>query len=181
MGSLPELVRSERLDLAAWTPGDALALRAVLDENLAHLRPWIPFAQSEPRTLAETRDNLTQYAADFAADRHHRVALRERATGELVGEAMLLGRGPDGTREAGYWLAKVHCGMGYATEAIAALLPFAFEALGALAVRLRCDVRNAPSLAVARRLGAVQVDVEALVEDGAAVTLAVLEIERPRT
>jgi RimJ/RimL family protein N-acetyltransferase len=92
---------------------------------------------------------------------------------------MLLDRGGPGTREIGYWLGRAHCGRGFASEATAELPALAFSCLGVERVILRCDERNTASLAVARRLQALPIGLEDLIEDGRPVRLVVLERRRP--
>lgn len=179
MPLLPERLTTARLDLRVWRESDAEALRAVLDANDAHLRPWLPFMRDEPRSLAETRARCADKARWFATDEHHRYAIFERASGTLVGETMLLNRGGERTREIGYWLAQTSCGRGYVTEATAPLPDLAFAHLDADRVILRCDERNAASLAVAGRLGAVAIGTEVVDEFGCVERLIVLERRRP--
>ncbi|MFN3241330.1 MAG: GNAT family N-acetyltransferase [Planctomycetota bacterium] len=180
MANVPEEVRTDRLVLSRWRAADATELRALLDRCDAHLRPWIPFMQDEPRSLEGTREKLIEIGASFDAGEHFRFALRERATEALVGETMLIGRGGPGAIEAGYWLDQRHCGKGYASEATAALLPLAFETLARQRVLVRCDVRNEPSLRVAARLGGVAIDTEQLEENGETVVLRVFQITPTR-
>lgn len=176
MTTAPDELRTARLVLACWRAADAPELRAALDECDAHLRPWIPFMQGEPRSLAETRARLIAARASFAKGEHFRYAIRERDTAALVGETMLLARGGPDTLEAGYWLHRDHCGKGYATEATEALLPIAFAGIGVGRVILRCDERNAPSVRVAQRLGASQIGVEQSDDTGERARLLVFEI-----
>ena len=171
----PTQLLTERLRLSAWQDEHAAALRAVLDRCDAHLRPWIPFMQNEPRTLQETRVGLADVRAAFARGEHFRYAITERRSNELVGETMLLGRGGEGTLEAGYWLDERHCGKGYATEATRALLPLAFEQLAVASVILRCDAQNHASVQVAKRLGGTRCGQEVVEENGGSVTLLVFE------
>jgi ribosomal-protein-serine acetyltransferase len=178
MPSAPKTIRTERLHLHVWDDTDAPELRALLDANDAHLRPWIPFMRHEPRDLAGTREVIVSCRASFDAGEHYRYAVRERENGALVGETMLIGRGPAGSMEAGYWLDAGALGKGYATEATAALVPVAFDVLGLEWVELHCDVRNDASIAVARRLGAVRVRVDRIEEDGRAVDLGIWRIDR---
>lgn len=173
-------ILTERLRLSCWQESDAEELREILDRCDAHLRPWIPFMQHEPRSLADTRQVLTDARAAFAKAEHHRYAIRERSSGVLVGETMLIGRGGPNTLEAGYWLDQRHCGVGYATEATRVLLPLAFETLGVERVILRCDERNLGSIRVAERLGATQADVETLVENNKITKLRVFVCHAPR-
>ena len=58
--------------------------------------------------------------------------------------------------EIGYWLRTSAWGRGYISEAARVLCRFAFETLGANRVEIRCDGRNARSMAVPRRLDFVQ-------------------------
>lgn len=180
MTRLPEELRPARLHLSCWRPEDAPELRALLDHNDAHLRPWIPFMRDEPRPLAKTRDKLVEAREAFARGEHFRFAVRRATDGPIVGEAMLIGRGGPDTLEAGYWLDASCTGRGYATEATAALLPFAFERVDVARVLVRCDVRNAASLRVAARLGGVPIDHETLEENGETVTLRVFLVSPPR-
>ena len=151
--SAPRQLFTARLDLRCWCAADAPELRAALDASDAHLRPWIPFMRDEPRSMADTEERVQGFVEHFDAGRHFRYVIRERSTQTLVGETMLLTRGAPGTLEIGYWLHRDHCGHGYATEANAALLPVAFDVLGAARVAVVCDERNAASIAVAGHLG----------------------------
>ncbi len=183
MPTAPGSLDTARLELRRWCADDAVELRALLDANDAHLRPWIPFMEQEPRSLAATRAWLGEIRAAFDAGTAWRYAIRTRADaargGLLVGETMLLARGGVDTVEAGYWLAAAHCGRGYATEATVPLLPLAFDRLARRRVVLKCDVRNVASQRVADRLGAVAAGEETLAERGATVTLRIYEVVAP--
>jgi RimJ/RimL family protein N-acetyltransferase len=172
MARAPDTLATARLRLVRWSVADAEELRAALDASDAHLRPWIPFMKDEPRSLAATREWLWQHSAFFDADEHWRYAVRTRSDNALVGEVMLLTRGAPGTLEAGYWLHAAHTGRAYTREAVAALLPLAFETLKAERVAFVCDERNHPSIAVARALGAVLHEVRDVTEREVAVRLA---------
>ena len=41
-------IHTQRLVLRCWQPTDAPLLKAAIDANLEHLRPWLPWAQYEP-------------------------------------------------------------------------------------------------------------------------------------
>jgi RimJ/RimL family protein N-acetyltransferase len=178
MARAPEEVETARLRLVRWSVADAEELRAALDASDAHLRPWIPFMKDEPRTLAATREWLLRHRAYFDADEHWRYAVRTHASDTLVGEVMLLTRGTPGTLEVGYWLHVAHTGHGYTREAVAALLPIAFETLRAERVAFVCDERNLKSIAVARGLGAALRERLAVVERGAPMQCATYVLPR---
>jgi RimJ/RimL family protein N-acetyltransferase len=77
----------------------------------------------------------------------------EKATGRWVGRiGPWQPEGWPGT-EVGWGLAREHWGKGYAVEAAAATIDWAFDTLGWTEVIHCIDPQNTPSQAVARRLG----------------------------
>ena len=80
-------------------------------------------------------------------------AVVEKSTGSFVGSIGLWQ--PEGwpELEMGYWLVPEARGTGYASEAGAASLQFAFEELCAETVVSYIDPANGPSIRVAERLG----------------------------
>jgi RimJ/RimL family protein N-acetyltransferase len=145
--------RTERLHMRCWSPEDAPLVRESLDRSDAHLRPWIPFMKSEPRTLEETGEWLRGRRAWFDRDEHYSYALFSPDESTLIGEAMLLGRaGPDAL-EVGHWIDVDQGGNGYATEATAAMTRAAFELAGVDRVEIWCAPGNPASAAVPRKLG----------------------------
>lgn len=115
--------RTERLLLRPGWKEDAPALfAAIADEgivrNLAS-PPW-------PYSLADAEAFL---ATERRPDEPCFLLFR-RTLGapELIGTAGL-GRKPSGQVELGYWIARPHWGLGYATEAAAAVVAIARDAL----------------------------------------------------
>jgi RimJ/RimL family protein N-acetyltransferase len=152
------VVVTERFRLVAWRIEDAPALRAALDASDAHLRPWIPFMRYEPRTLAETEQEIARHREEFSSRKNLRYAIWDAEQNTLLGEAMLLSRaGPRG-REVGYWVHADHCRRGIASEAVAAIVGLAFEDPAIERVVFQCDEKNAASNAIPRRLGATAAD-----------------------
>jgi RimJ/RimL family protein N-acetyltransferase len=82
------------------------------------------------------------------------VAVTERGSDVFIGD---VGLRTDATQphtfEVGYTFSPAHHGRGYATEAVRAVLGFAFESLGAHRVFGNCDARNIPSARVLERVG----------------------------
>ncbi|MDR5699566.1 GNAT family N-acetyltransferase [Agromyces aerolatus] len=98
---------------------------------------------------ARTRHTRLWQADDF-------MALAIESEGELAGEVSLHLRSVRaGTRmvEVGWVLERRFTGRGLATEATAALLDFAFDAVGARIATAVIDPENVASIAVAERLG----------------------------
>ncbi len=146
-------VLTERLLLRCWSPADAPQLRAALDASDNYLRPWIPFMREEPRTVDETAQWLRGHRAMFDRDENYRYGVFTRDGSTVLGETMLLDRvGPD-AREIGYWMDVRQSGHGYATEAAGAMVHVAFEIDGVDHLEIHCSPDNAPSIAVAKKLG----------------------------
>lgn len=163
---VPTSLRTARLLLRPWAPADAEALSALLTADAARLAPWLPARVACVAPLAELRERLAGYAADFAARRAFRYALVAfehggSANGPLLGGADLHPRSAAGRvpiadadcLELGYWIASAGEGLGFATEAARALLEVARSLRGIAHVEARIDGRNARSIALVRRLG----------------------------
>lgn len=115
--------RTERLLLRPGWAEDAPALfEAINDQaiprNLASA-PW-------PYTLADAE----AFLATERSDDEPSFLVFRRTAGEprLIGAAGL-GRRPDGEIELGYWIARAHWGLGFATEAARAVVGIARDGL----------------------------------------------------
>lgn len=150
-----------RLLLRPWSPDDASELYSILVANQSHLAGWIPDRISRVAPIPELAKRLRLFAADFDANREWRFAIISRETRSLLGEADLFSR--DASRrvpydesdraEIGYWLRADVTGMGYATEAVRALIDRARTLTRFRSVEIRCAPRNLPSAAIPSRLG----------------------------
>jgi RimJ/RimL family protein N-acetyltransferase len=158
---VPEDLQTTRLKLRRWRRSDAAELLAILEQNLEHLRHWIPERVYAPAPVSDLEERLAGYSADFEAGKAWRFAMLSADSGELLGEVSLFPRSAEGRVsidaadrvEIGYWLRRDATGHGFASEAVLALMDLAAGLHGIAAVEIWCDVRNAPSAAVPRRLG----------------------------
>jgi len=81
-------------------------------------------------------------------------SVEERESGRLVGDVGLSpADGEPGVIKVGYTMAPAFQGRGYGTEAVGALVDYAFTRLGADVVRAYADADNAPSIRVAEKVG----------------------------
>ena len=145
-------LRTERLLLRPYAPGDLEALHAIHSD--AAVARWL---YNEPRTLEETRELLT-YKLAAAALRGEGEWLSAAAvlpeTGELVGDISLLWASEAHRQgELGFIVHPAHQRKGYATEASRPVLAFAFETLGLHRVVGRLEPRNTGSARVLEKLG----------------------------
>ena len=146
-------IETARLRLRWLEPDDAPALLAVFgDPSVCRYwsRPALP-------DLAAAADLRREIAELFAERSLFQWGIAERGTGAVVGTCTLAALSEEHRRaELGFALARGVWGRGYAGEAVAALLGFAFDALGLHRVEADADPRNAASLRVLERAGFVR-------------------------
>ena len=78
----------------------------------------------------------------------------EREGGRIVGDVgCAVADGEPNVIKVGYTISPAFQGLGYATEAVRALVDYAFDTLGAETVRAHASAENAPSIRVAEKIG----------------------------
>ncbi|MQA80634.1 MAG: GNAT family N-acetyltransferase [Streptosporangiales bacterium] len=145
-------LRTERLELRPFTPGDLAGLHAI------HSRPevvrylyWEPYDEEATRISLE-RKRRRSVLID-SGDSLSLAAVRVD-DGMLVGDATFIWRSEAMRQgEIGYVLHPDAFGRGYATEIGAELLRFGFEDVGLHRIAGRLDGRNAASARVLEKLG----------------------------
>jgi RimJ/RimL family protein N-acetyltransferase len=106
-----------------------------------------------PRAATETRQRLDWFLDQAEQAGFGYWVVRDRATREPLGGAMLMVRSPGSKMELGFALARTAWGRGVATEAAQALIDHAFEAIGVPEVEAFTHQDNAASGAVLRKAG----------------------------
>ena len=152
----PYVIRTPRLVLRCWQPADAPLLKDALDTSLDHLRPWMPWAASEPQPLDEKVELLRLFRGQFDLGQDFVYGIFSADESEVVGGTGLHTRIGEAALEIGYWIRASRVGEGLATETAAALTRVAFEVCDVDRVEIRVDPENVRSLAVPRKLGFVQ-------------------------
>jgi len=148
---LTEVVRTGRLVLRPHRPDDVDAVhRATQDPESQR---WLT-AAPVPYTVEDARRFVEEKAARERSDGLG-LPVAVEADGEFAGNAGIHFRPGRLGPEIGYAIAPWARGRGYATEVARALADWALDH-GAARVHLYVDVRNTPSLAVARRAEFVQ-------------------------
>jgi aminoglycoside 6'-N-acetyltransferase len=142
---------TERLRLRRSVPADAEAISAYRSD------PEVRRYQGWGRTDADhVREEIEGMAGRPVGDPggwvQFSVELRE--DGRLVGDVGLSpAEDEPGVIKIGYTVAPAEQGRGYATEAVGALLGYAFQRLGADRVRAYASAENAASIRVAEKVG----------------------------
>jgi RimJ/RimL family protein N-acetyltransferase len=147
-------LRTPRLLLRPYRPGDARMYATMHQQNREHLREFLP---------AELRDMRTEQDAEAQIERMGRQWRRgelfifgawEQATGIYVGETYLANaEWAVPSVELGYFTVAAHTSQGYAVEAGRAVVRFAFDVLKVERIDLQCASDNMASARVAERLG----------------------------
>ena len=146
--SLPTLT-TQRLVLRPYTLVDAPEVnRLVGDRRIADTTLNIPYPYDE--SMAEA------WIATHAEAAEHgdsvTLAITEK-DGSLVGAVALAITRAHQRAELGYWIAVPYWGRGYATEAAAAMVDYAFGTLGLRRVVAHCLTRNVGSARVMEKVG----------------------------
>ena len=146
----PPTHRSARLLLRPFAADDAPAVEPLVSaREVAENTLTIP----HPYPAGAAAAWIARHAAAWEAGTGVTYALVAHADGALVG-AMGLAIAPEHRRaELGYWVAVPHWSQGYATEAVRAVLAYAFGPLALHRVQAHHFVRNPASGRVMQKLG----------------------------
>ncbi len=142
-GSIPVL-ETERLILRAPRLGDAKALAALAnDKRIAENTRRIPF----PYKRSDADDFITAVNVP-GGEVAFLITLRDGAAIGACGIAM-----QDGAPDVGYWLGVKYWNKGYGTEAVRAVIDFAFTELGHETLHAGARVTNPASRRILEKCG----------------------------
>ncbi|HEX2128892.1 MAG TPA: GNAT family protein [Solirubrobacterales bacterium] len=138
------------LELRSLRTEDARELYAVVEANRDHLSRWMPWAPGQ--TLSGTEVFIRSAIRQERDHEGFQLALVDR--GEICGvTGFHRVDHENNTTSVGYWLAADRQGRGLMTRAVGVLVDYAFDELGLHRIELRAAPGNAPSRALAERLG----------------------------
>jgi aminoglycoside 6'-N-acetyltransferase len=172
-----EPIETERLLLRRSHAADAKAIAAYRSDPEVHrYQGWARTdhegVREEIEAMASRRPGEPGGWVQFTVE--------ERGSGRLVGDVgMSPAEGEPGVIKVGYTMDPAFQGRGYATEAVAALIAYAFDALGAEVVRAYASAENLPSIRVAEKVGMRLVERFERTDDGETWQGVRYEIERP--
>ena len=145
-----EQLVTDRLALRRSRPEDAEAISSYRSDPEVHrFQGW---ERTDPQGI---RDEIVEMTTRAPGDPGGWVQLsvEERESGRLVGDVGLSPADEPGVIEVGYTIAPEFQGRGYGTEAVAALIAYAFDTLGADLVRAYASAENLPSIRLAEKVG----------------------------
>ena len=142
---------TSRLLVRPFTPADLEAFVAYRsDPEVARYQSWSDYDAARGRALIESMRTLQP----GVPGQWYQFALEERASGTLVGDlAFKVSESEPREAEVGFTLSPAHQGRGYGTEALRALLGYAFGTLKLHRVVAITDALNAPAAALLERVG----------------------------
>jgi RimJ/RimL family protein N-acetyltransferase len=142
-GSIPVL-ETKRLAMRAPRLGDAKTVAALAnDRRIAENTARIP----HPYKIADAESFIA--GAAKAGEAAFLITLRDKT---VIGACGLVFR-DDATPELGFWLGVDHWGQGYATEALHAVIDYAFADMGHEALQAGARVTNPASRRVLEKCG----------------------------
>ncbi len=141
-----------------------LRLPAVSDfENWSKLRmdsrkflePWEPLWDAGDYTRSAFRGRVKRYAEVAAQGQAFPYFIYDVANGKILGAITLnnIRRGVAQAGTLGYWIGAEHAGQGYMTDALNALIPYAYGELGLHRLEAACLPRNTASRKLLERAG----------------------------
>jgi RimJ/RimL family protein N-acetyltransferase len=135
-----------------YTAEDMPQLVDVVNRNLDHLRPFMPWAQQPATVEAQTEWWRSTAGPNEDGERTLPYGIYD-ASGSLLGGTGFHVRGGPDVIEIGYWLTTEATGRGLMTRVVGALIDAARQVDGVRQVEIKCDVANERSAAIPRRLG----------------------------
>ncbi len=141
----------DELELRPVDERFAEELTALVRRDLAHLRPWMPWA-TERYSVEDAREFIRRNIRQYADDQGFATLILYRG---LVAGSIGFNNIDWANRKTdiGYWLGAAYQGRGIMTRACGALVAHAFTELRLNRVEIYCAVENRRSRRIPERLG----------------------------
>jgi ribosomal-protein-alanine N-acetyltransferase len=134
-------------DYAAWAELRALSRQ--------HLTVWEPLWTRDELARSAFRRRLRQYQREMREDQGYAFLIFREAGAALLGGLTIsnVRRGVAQSASVGYWMGLPHVRRGHMTDALRAVVPFAFGTLGLHRLEAACLPHNASSARVLEKSG----------------------------
>lgn len=135
--------------------GDWKAWADLREESRTFLAPWEPSWSRDALSRAAFRRRLRSYELEWHRGTTYSFLLFQRDDDVLVGGVTLsnVRRGVAQSASLGYWVGLPYARLGYMTEALGAVLDFAFDRLALHRVEAACLPDNEASQGLLRKIG----------------------------
>jgi ribosomal-protein-alanine N-acetyltransferase len=137
------------------TMGDYQAWAELRAMSRLHLTVWEPQWARDELTRSAFRRRLRQYQRELKEDLGYALLIFRQADSVLLGGLSIsnVRRGVAQAASVGYWIGAPHIGRGHMTDAVKAVLPFAFVTLGLHRLEAACLPHNYLSARVLQKAG----------------------------
>jgi ribosomal-protein-serine acetyltransferase len=150
---IPNLIETERLLLRCPHAGDGRLVNEAIHESFEMLERWMPWARTPP-SIEESESVMRRGHARWILREEMMLLIFDKTQKSLIGCTGLHNLNWEVRRfEIGYWIRTSCEGRGYIKESTTALTQFAFQALEARRIEIRCDTRNVRSAKIPQSLG----------------------------
>jgi ribosomal-protein-alanine N-acetyltransferase len=148
-------ITGERVAMRAPQMADYAEWAQLREESRLFLTPWEPIWPDDDLTRAAYRRRLRRYADDQRTDQAYPFFLFRHEDNALVGGLTLanIRRGVAQAGSLGYWTGARYAGCGYMTDAVRALIPFAFLTLHLHRLEAACIPANKASIGLLEKNG----------------------------
>jgi len=145
----------ERVYLRPPRHGDYRAWSRLREESRSFLAPWEPRWPADSTGRMAYRRRLHIVASEWRNDEGYGFFVLGRDDDALLGGVNLsqVRRGVSQTASLGYWIGETHARRGYMSDALEALLPYAFRQLGLHRIEAACLAENVASRRLLEKLG----------------------------
>ncbi len=149
------VIAGEHVVMRAPQMADYAEWAQLREQSRLFLMPWEPIWPDDDLTRAAFRRRLRRYADDQRTDQAYPFFLFRSEDNALVGGLTLanIRRGVAQAGSLGYWIGQPHAGRGYMTDAVRALIPFAFGTLHLHRLEAACIPANKASIGLLEKAG----------------------------
>jgi len=148
-------VRGREVYLRQPVMGDYVAWAELRALSRQHLTVWEPLWTRDELARSAFRRRLRQYYREMREDQGYAFLIFREADAALVGGLTIsnIRRGVAQSASVGYWMGLPHVRRGHMTDAVRAVVPFAFATLGLHRLEAACLPHNAASTRVLEKAG----------------------------
>ena len=148
-------VRGREVYLRQPVMGDYVAWAELRALSRQHLTVWEPLWTRDELARSAFRRRLRQYQREMREDQGYAFLVFREADATLLGGLTIsnVRRGVAQSASVGYWMGLPHVRRGHMTDALRAIVPFAFGTLGLHRLEAACLPHNAPSARVLEKSG----------------------------
>lgn len=145
---------TDRLRLRAYQEPDSEVFLNLIQENQTRLAPSFPSRVRITNRYEEALRLIKRFRVDWQLGQVYAFGIWHKEQNMYMGDISLKNFDHSIPKaEIGYYLASAMEGRGYGTEALRAIINFAFNQLAVNKLYIRCSLQNNRSFALAERCG----------------------------